>query len=141
MSRPISLRLSDEVRERLHQESRLTGSPVGSLAASLIDEGLRMRHFEGIVFRDGPAGRRAGLARGPDVWEIVRDLKRERVSTRPRVELVIEETGLTEEAIMIASDYYAVYPEEIDARIALDDEAWEEMRVVVRGPERQLAQV
>ncbi|HKA10259.1 MAG TPA: hypothetical protein VKI99_07300 [Candidatus Dormibacteraeota bacterium] len=25
----------------------------------------------GIVFRDGPAGRRAGLVSGPDVWEVI----------------------------------------------------------------------
>jgi hypothetical protein len=25
----------------------------------------------GIVFRDGPMGRRAGLAAGPDVWEVI----------------------------------------------------------------------
>jgi hypothetical protein len=25
-----------------------------------------------VIYRDGPTGRRAGLAGGPDIWEIVR---------------------------------------------------------------------
>ncbi len=30
-----------------------------------------MAEHPGVVFRDGPTGRRAGLAAGPDVWEII----------------------------------------------------------------------
>ena len=67
MSRPTSLRLPDELRARLENESRQIASPVASLAVSLLDEGLKMRQFSGIMFRDGPTGRRAGLAKGPDV--------------------------------------------------------------------------
>ncbi len=36
-----------------------------------MDEGLRMDEPPGIVFRDGPPGRRAALAAGPDVWEVM----------------------------------------------------------------------
>jgi hypothetical protein len=39
--------------------------------ARLVDEGVRMEEHLGIVFRDGPTGRRAGLAGGPDVWEVI----------------------------------------------------------------------
>jgi hypothetical protein len=34
-----------------------------------------MDDHPGIVFRDGPTGRRAGLAAGPDVWEVVSALR------------------------------------------------------------------
>ena len=34
-----------------------------------------MEEHPGIVFHDGPAGRRAGLANGPDVWEVIVVLK------------------------------------------------------------------
>ena len=34
-----------------------------------------MEEHPGVVFRDGPAGRRAGLAGGPDVWEAIVVLK------------------------------------------------------------------
>lgn len=36
-----------------------------------VAEGLDMDEHPGIVFRMGPAGRRAGLSGGPDVWEVV----------------------------------------------------------------------
>ncbi len=34
-----------------------------------------MDEHPGIVFRDGPTGRRAALAGGPDVWEVIATLK------------------------------------------------------------------
>jgi hypothetical protein len=42
---------------RLHR-----GEAKSRTAERLIDEGLRMEDHPGIVFRDGPAGRRAALA-------------------------------------------------------------------------------
>ena len=98
-----------------------------SLAVVLTDEGPKIRRFPGIVFRDGPAGRRAGLARGPDVWEIVRDLKRHRAEDDP-VRLVVEETGLTPEQIALAAEYYAAFPDEVDHRLALDAKAYGELQ-------------
>lgn len=41
------------------------------LAERYIDEGIRIEDHPGVVFRDGPAGRRPGLASGPDVWEVI----------------------------------------------------------------------
>ena len=138
MSRPTSLRLPDELRARLENESRQISSPVASLAVSLLDEGLKMRRFPGIVFRDGPTGRRAGLAKGPDVWEIVRDLKRARGTTLSRVDLVAEESGLAHEAIGLAADYYAAFPEEIDARIDMNERVAAELRELAERRERLL---
>jgi hypothetical protein len=51
------------------------GSSMSSTANRLVDEGLRMIDHPGVVFRDGPTGRRAGLVAGPDVWEVVRAVK------------------------------------------------------------------
>lgn len=139
MSRPTSLRLPDDVRERLNNESRRVSAAPSKLAVALIDEGLRMRRFPGIVFRDGPTGRRAGLARGPDVWEIVRDLKRARGTVRQPVGLVAEETGLAPELIELAADYYAVFPDEVDDRIATDIRVAEELRELAERRERMLS--
>ncbi len=139
MSRPTSLRLPDDVRERLDNESQRISAAPSTLAVALIDEGLRMRRFPGIVFRDGPTGRRAGLARGPDVWEIVRDLKRAQGTGRQPVGFVAEETGLAPELIELAADYYVVFPEEIDDRIATDIRVAEELREIADRRERMLA--
>ena len=138
MSRPTSLRLPDEVRTRLDDESRRIASAPSSLAVVLIDEGLKMRRFAGIVFRDGPAGRRAGLANGPDVWEIVRDLKRHGADG-DQISAVAEETGLAPELIDLAADYYATFPAEIDDRIAADVRAAEELRALADRRERMLS--
>lgn len=142
MSHPTSLRLPEEVRTRLDDESRRIATAPSSLAVVLIDEGLKMRRFGGIVFRDGPSGRRAGLASGPDVWEIVRDLKRHGAdpdSDADPVHLVADETGLAPELIGLAADYYATFPDEIDDRIAADARAAEEMRALADRRERMLS--
>ena len=144
MSHPTSLRLPEEVRMRLDDESRRIATAPSSLAVVLIDEGLKMRRFPGIVFRDGPAGRRAGLSFGPDVWEIVRDLKRHRADADPDsdgdpIHLVASETSLAPELIDLAADYYATFPDEIDDRIAADDRTAEELRALADRRERMLS--
>ncbi|WP_419552694.1 CopG family transcriptional regulator [Candidatus Poriferisodalis sp.] len=139
MSRPTSLRLPEDVRARLDDESQRVSAPPSTLAVVLIDEGLKMRRFPGIVFRDGPTGRRAGLAKGPDVWEVVRDLKRAHGTGRQPVDLVAEETGLAPELIGLAADYYAVFPDEIDDRIATDARIAEELRELADRRERMLS--
>ena len=110
MSRPTSLRLPEDVRARLDDESQRISAPPSTLAVELIDEGLKMRRFPGIVVREGPTGRRAGLAKGPDVWEVVRDLKRAHGTGRQPVDFVAEETSLAPELIGLAADYYASRP-------------------------------
>lgn len=139
MSRPTSLRLPDDVRARLDDESRRVSAPPSTLAVALIDEGLRMRRFPGIVFRDGPTGRRAGLARGPDVWEVVRDLKSAHGTGREPLAFVADQTGLAPELIGLAADYYALHPEEIDGRIAADTKVEEELRELADQRERMLS--
>ena len=139
MSRPTSLRLPDDVRARLDDESQRVSAAPSTLAVVLIDEGLRMRRFPGIVFRDGPTGRRAGLAKGPDVWEIVRDLKRAQGTGRQPIGFVAEETSLAPEMIGLAADYYVVYPEEIDDRIATDARVAEELRELADRRKRMLS--
>src|ERR1700736_5874402 len=73
---PIPVRFDPEVARRL--SSFAASHPGLSLSAAanlLVDEGLRTDEYPGVVFRDGPAGRRAGLAGGPDVWEVIRAVK------------------------------------------------------------------
>jgi hypothetical protein len=67
---PVSIRFREDVHRRLRRAATRRGESVSALAARLVDEGLRMEDHPGIVFRDGPTGRRAALAGGPDVWEV-----------------------------------------------------------------------
>lgn len=120
---PFSTRLRPDVLERLKQRSRRTGISSSRLAERLIDEGLRSEEFHGIVFRSGPAGRRAALASGPDVWEVVGDYRRAEQAGRDPIETLRAATSLQEDQIGLALVYYRAHPEEIDERIRADEEA------------------
>ncbi len=96
------------------------GMSLSSAANRLVDEALRMNEHPGIVFRPGPTGRRAGLAGGPDVWEVVRAVKSARAAEPGLAEddllaLVAENTGIPVRIIRTAIRYWAFYAGEIEA--------------------------
>lgn len=139
MPRPTSFRLPAELLERLETESHLTGTSVTALVATLLDEGLKIRQFPGVVYRGGPTGRRAGLVGGPDVWEIVRDLGHAPGRGVTRIAHLTEETGLPAARIRLAADFYAAFPHEIDTRIEADEQAAERVRQLVETRDRLLS--
>ena len=113
---------------------------MSSTANRLVDEGLRMVDHPNIVFRDGPTGRRAGLAGGPDAWEVIRTVRSARAA-EPELDeeeilaLVESSSGVNLRLIRAAVRYWASYPGEIDAEIdaatAAEDaaeEAWRRER-------------
>ncbi len=80
---------------------------------------MRMEDHPGIVFRDGPAGRRAGLAGGPDIWEVIVILQDFAVvGPRAAVAKTAKSLSLTEAQVRTAEGYYTSHPDEIDGRIA-----------------------
>jgi hypothetical protein len=121
------------------------GMSLSSAANRLVDEALRMSEHPGIVFRPGPTGRRAGLASGPDVWEVVRAIKSARTAEPALAEdgllsLVGDNTGIPVRLLRIAVRYWASYPEEIDAEITaadtaeeLAEDAWRRERDLLAG--------
>jgi len=109
--------------ERLRRQAAQHAESISALGERLIDEGLRMADHPGIVFRDGSTGRRAGLAVGPDVWEIVALLRGLRGSVERRVVRAADQLGLTVEQVRAASRYYAEFADEIEAEVALNEEA------------------
>lgn len=96
----------------------------------LVEEGLRMDAHPGVVFRRGPAGRRAVLIGGPDVWEVVRAIRSARTN-EPELPgdevlaLVAEHTGVARRLLDVAVTYYSDYPAEVDALITEADAAEE----------------
>lgn len=99
-----------------------------------------MEAHPGIAFRDGPSGRRAGLATGPDVWEVVGLLRGLSGSVEERVTATASQLGLTEAQVRTTSRYYAEFTDEIDAEIAHNDDiadrelaAWENKRRLLSG--------
>lgn len=115
-SRQFSARLDPGVAERLEARGARSGLNKSRLAQRYIDEGMRMDDHPGIVFRDGPTGRRAGLAQGPDVWQVVEGV---RASGRGEaaVRAAADWMSLTEAQIRAAIRYYSEFPDEINERI------------------------
>lgn len=136
MGRPTSFRFSDDLQRRLDQEAAGAGMSVTALVTTLLDEGLKVRRFPGVVFRDGPAGRRAGLVGGPDVWEVVRDVRTAGGRGEARIRRVAAQTGLAEARVRLAVDYYTAFPDEVDARLEADERAATNLREAVARRER-----
>ncbi len=134
-TKPFSARLEVGVIERLQQQSRRSGQSNAKVAGRLIDEGLRMEQFPGIVFRSGPTGRRAALEGGPDVWEVVRALRRAAAEedVPDPVEALMKVIGLRREQVELAAAYYDAFPDEIDDRIRLDEEMAQRVRRAIAG--------
>jgi len=124
MSSPRSIRLETRTLERLTSyATRHAGVTGASAAARFVEEGLRMDSHPGIVFRDGPAGRRAVIAGGPDVWEVIRSITDAREaepghSPAELLELVSQNSGISAKHLRLALDYYGEFADEIDSQIA-----------------------
>lgn len=113
----LSMRLGASTHERLEARGRSAGGK-SALGQRYIEEGLRTDEHPGIVFRPGPAGRRAGLAAGPDVWEIVQALRNVDPRGEGAIAATAESMGLEPFQVETAIGYYAGYPEEIDEWIS-----------------------
>jgi hypothetical protein len=121
-TRQRSFRWSQDTLDLLERRARARGETGSRLAERLVEEGLRMEEHPGIVFRDGPTGRRAALAAGPDVWELVRFVKGVRGRGATVVNKAARLLDLTPLQVETALRYYADYSDEIDDRIRLDEE-------------------
>jgi putative flippase GtrA len=75
--------------------------------------------YNGVVFRDGPAGRRAVVVGGPDVWEVIMAARSAPESGEELIRALTERLGVPSENIQIAIRYYAKYPEEVDRFIEM----------------------
>src|SRR5271165_2896022 len=124
MTTPLSIRFDPGLLARLRRRvTATTGSTTSALAQRLIDEGLRMADHPGVIFKDGPSGRRAALAYGPDIWEIIKFLREIDERGPAALDAAAETFGLDASRITTAVSYYTGYPDEIDAEIADADEA------------------
>jgi hypothetical protein len=128
-TKSFSARFSAEVVDMLDARSQRLGQSKARVAERLIEEGLRIEEHPGIVFRSGPTGRRAGIAGAPDVWEIARDLKGVAAEgSADPIEAVARVSGLDRGVVELAAGYYAAYPDDIDERIQMNEQAAERLR-------------
>ncbi len=140
MVTPVSVRFRrPEVLDRLKTEARVRNVSTSALAEELIEEGLRARRHPLIVFRDGASGRRAGLAGGPDVWEVIGGLVGRDVPPDDRMNRAAEHLGLSRRQVDAALDYYADFTAEIDEEIAENVAAAVELEAAWRRRQGLLA--
>jgi hypothetical protein len=135
----MSIRFDDDVLDRLRRRARsVPGATPSGLVQQLVDEGLRMTEHPGILFKDGPSGRRAALALGPDVWEVVKAVREVDERDDAAIEAVAELLNLPRHRVLVAIDYYVRYREEIDRQMQTADEdslaaekAWQTARELI----------
>lgn len=127
-----SYRLDRVLKERLASQATLEGTTERALLERLVSEGLDTLHHPGIVYRDGPTGRRAALAVGPDVWEVASALRYTVGTQEQRVCTLAEQFELHPRHIRTAIDFAAAHRDEIDAEVAANDAAAEQAREIVR---------
>ena len=133
-----SFRLSDTAKHRLSEHAAREGLSATALLDRLINEGVEQHDYPGIVFRGPAHDRRAALAAGPDVWEVVARLQNLDGGEEQRIGVLAAESSLHPRLIRLALDYAAAHPEEIQRRIDLNRQMAEQSRRVAQQREALL---
>ena len=117
MAASTSFRISDATKARLASRAAREGMTATALLGQLIVEGIDQLDYPGIIFRGPAHDRRAALAAGPDIWEIVARLQELDGSEEQRISLLSAESDLHPRLIRIALDYAADHADEVRVRI------------------------
>jgi hypothetical protein len=133
-----AIRIESGTLRALRRRSADTGEPIVRLAQRYIDEGLRLERHPGIIFRDGPAGRRAVVIGGPDVWEVIVAVRNAPERGHELVDAVAERLGVSSHKVKAAVRYYAEYPEEVDRSISMADEEASQLEQALEREHRLL---
>jgi uncharacterized protein (DUF433 family) len=110
-----SVRIDDGTARDIEQLRRGRQATFSSLASELLAEAAKMRRCPGVVFADGPYGRRARVeGTGIEVWEVIaawlavgKDEKRLRKAY----------AWLSDRQLLATLGYHRAYPKEIDKLI------------------------
>jgi uncharacterized protein (DUF433 family) len=129
-----TVRLDKSLVDALESRARDTGGTFTGTLERYAEEGLRRDAHPLIVFRDGPAGRRAALAGSRlDVWQVI-----ETVRAEGSVEGAAEYLSLADPQVQACVSYYAAYQDEVDewtermrAAAAREEEAWRREQAVL----------
>lgn len=109
------VRLPGELEEAIQREADRLGKSWSALTKELLTESMRMRQSPGIVFADGPAGRRAVVAgSGIDVWEVVAAWQE---AGEDFSLLKADFPWLSELQLRAALSYYERFRDEIEGRL------------------------
>ena len=139
MAVAVSYRLDPQLKDRLAERAHEEGISETHLVTRLLDEGLKTSAHPGIVYRTGPAGRRAAVAGGPDVWEIVVATRHTGKRGDARIGATAEQLGVSDQLVRTAVSFAAAHPDEVEAMIHRNEAAAKRAEQVARARERFLA--
>jgi len=115
-----SLRIPEDMAKPIEDMAKACGRDFSSMVNELVSEAVKMRRCPGIIFVDGPSGRRAHLAgTGLDVWEVIA-LYHSLNQNDTRLQKAYH--WLKPIQLRAALSYYRAYPQEIDERIAVNQQ-------------------
>jgi hypothetical protein len=134
-----SFRMSEAAKTRLTSRAAREGMTATALLDQLIVEGIDQLDYPGIIFRGTAHDRRAALAAGPDVWEVIARLQELDGSEEQRISVLSAESDLHPRLIRIALDYAAAHPGEVQERIERNRVMTERSRAMSQQREALLA--
>jgi hypothetical protein len=139
MAKSTSFRITEAAKRLLASRAAQEGVSATALIDRLIIEGVDQLNCPGIVFRGPPHDRRAALAAGPDVWEIISRLQELDGSEEQRIATLSAESDLHPRLVRIALDYAADHPDDIRDRIERNRDLAERSRRASEQREALLA--
>ena len=139
MATSTSFRISDAARTRLASRAARDGTSATALLDQLIVEGIDQLDYPGIIFRGPAHDRRAALAAGPDVWEVIARLQDIDGREEQRISLLSKESDLHPRLIRIALNYAAEHPDDVRRRIERNRVMTQRSQAATRQREALLA--
>ncbi len=127
MSQILSLRVPDQMAERLERFARRQGNGMTRTKASilLLEEALREAEFAYVEYRDSAIGRQPYLkGTGLAIWEVIMIAR----SFEFNAERIAQNYPIPVKAIQSAFHFYEAYREEIDLAIEDNDIGYDAMQ-------------
>jgi len=112
----------------LHERAEGEGISATALLERLIIEGVDTLEYPGVVYRGSGQDRRAALAGGPDVWEVIARLRELEGSEEERIATLAAETDVHPRLLRAALEFAARHRAEIEHRIVSNERAITESR-------------
>lgn len=121
----LTVRMPDRLMSALGELARDNGTNVRALARTILEEGVRMRRYRGIVFRETAVGTREASMEGRRlyVWQVIETV---RASKDP--EEAAAYLGVRPDQVRSAMRYYVDFQAEIDGAIAENEAAEDKIR-------------
>ncbi|MBY5162070.1 hypothetical protein [Salsipaludibacter albus] len=125
MPSSTSFRFEDATREQLASLAKDHGVSATDVLSRLIHEAHATRDHPMVVFRGPAHRRRAGLAGGPDVWEVVARMRELSGSEDERIGQLTTEAPLQPVQVEQALAYAAAHRDEVMAMVEANEAAVE----------------